>query len=183
MTSLPFAIDKSWTLFLDRDGVINRRFEGDYVKRVEEFELLPGVVEAIAKFSQHFGRVLVVTNQQGIGKGLYTVADLDRIHDHLHHEVEKAGGKIDAVYFAPQLEKEKSPMRKPGTGMALQAQQDFPEIDFSKSIMVGDTRSDMLFGRNAGMHTVFIAHEPFTGRDAKLTDACFPDLAALAAAL
>lgn len=154
-----WKIDKSWTLFLDRDGVINVRFPGDYVKRVEEFEFLPGVTKAIAKFSSLFGKIVVVTNQQGIARGIYTHDDLNAIHAHMKSEIEKAGGKIDAVYYAPQRASENSPMRKPGIGMALQAKIDFPEIDFSRSIMIGDTNSDMEFGKTAGMKVIFLGDE------------------------
>ncbi|GAB4134997.1 MAG: D-glycero-alpha-D-manno-heptose-1,7-bisphosphate 7-phosphatase [Bacteroidia bacterium] len=150
------AIDKSWTLFLDRDGVINVRLPGDYVKNLDEFVILPGVLDAVAHFSSLFGRIIVVTNQQGIGKGLYTEQDLEKIHNHLKNEVARTGGRIDGVYFAPQLASENSPMRKPGIGMALKAKEDFPEIDFSKAIMVGDSSGDMEFARNAGMFGVFI---------------------------
>ena len=152
-------IDKTWTLFLDRDGVINVRFPGDYVKRVAEFEFLPGVPEAIAKLSNVFGKIIVVTNQQGIARGVYSHEDLFEIHSHMKSEVEKYGGKITNVYYAPQSSKENSPMRKPGIGMALQAKKDFPEIDFAKSIMVGDTQSDMEFGKTAGMKTVFVGDD------------------------
>jgi histidinol-phosphate phosphatase family protein len=161
MLTLPHhTIDRSWTLFLDRDGVINVRFHGDYVKHVGEFEFIPGAIEAIADFSKVFGKVIVVTNQQGIARGIYTHEDLGAIHAHMKSEVEKAGGKIDAVYYAHQAAAENSPMRKPGTGMALQAQQDFPEIDFSKSVMMGDTQSDMEFGKALGMKVVFVGDEP-----------------------
>ncbi|HTL83119.1 MAG TPA: HAD family hydrolase [Bacteroidia bacterium] len=156
-------IDKSWTLFLDRDGVINKRFPGDYVKRVDEFEFLPGVLDTIVELSVLFGRLIVVTNQQGIGKGLYTHDDLLKIHDHMTEEVEKAGGKIDAVFYAPQLKEENSPMRKPGIGMALQAKKIFPEIEFSKSIMIGDSPGDMEFGKRAGMKTVFVGKKEDAG--------------------
>ncbi|MEO5644696.1 MAG: HAD family hydrolase [Bacteroidia bacterium] len=160
MTTLPnLHIDKSWTLFLDRDGVINVRFPGDYVKRVDEFEFIPGAVDAIARFSKVFGRIIVVTNQQGIARGFYTHEDLAAIHAHMQSEVEKAGGKIERVYYAHQAAAENSPMRKPGTGMALQAQKDFPAIDFSKSVMAGDTQSDMEFGKALGMKLVFVGDE------------------------
>src|ERR1044071_2736321 len=110
MTTLPhLTIDKSWTLFLDRDGVINVRFHGDYVKHVGEFEFIPGAVEAIAGFSKIFGKIVVVTNQQGIARGIYTHEDLGAIHAHMKAEVEKAGGKIDAVYYAHQAASENSP--------------------------------------------------------------------------
>ncbi len=129
-TEIIFPVDKSWTLFLDRDGVINKRIENDYVKKPDEFHLLPGAVEAIAKLSSHFGRVIVVTNQQGIGKGLYTHDDLAAVHEKLTEAVDHAGGRIDAIYYAPQLAAEKSHMRKPGIGMALLAKEKFPEINF-----------------------------------------------------
>lgn len=152
-------IGKDWTLFLDRDGVINTRIPGDYVKRIAEFHFLPGAVAAIAKLSAVFGKIIVVTNQQGIGKGIYSHDDLAAVHAHMKNEIEKAGGKIDAVYYAPQRAEENSHHRKPGTGMALQAKKDFPEIDFSKSIMVGDSESDMEFAKRAGMKAIFVGDE------------------------
>jgi histidinol-phosphate phosphatase family protein len=155
----PATIDKTWTLFLDRDGVINRRLVDDYVKHPDEFEFLPGVPEAVAAFAKHFGRIVVVTNQQGIGKGLYTEADLARVHEKMHAGFAAVQAKVDAVYFAPQLSRENSPMRKPGIGMALKAKEDFPEIDFSRSIMVGDSGSDLEFAANAGMFAVYVGDE------------------------
>jgi len=147
-------IDKSWTLFLDRDGVINERIVGDYVKRVEDFHFMPGAIDAIVQFSKMFQRIIVVTNQQGIGKGLMTERNLLDVHRYMQSEVEKHGGKLDAVYFAPQLSAENSELRKPNIGMAKQAQTDFPEIDFSKAVMIGDSDSDIVFGQKAGMITV-----------------------------
>lgn len=153
------AIDKTWTLFLDRDGVINKRLHGDYVKNISEFEFLPGVLDAIKLFSSVFGKIIVVTNQQGIGKGLYTVEQLQEVHARMLREIEASGGRVDAVYFAPNLAAENSPMRKPGIGMALKAKEQFPEIDFRRSLMVGDSVSDLQFGRNAGMFTAFVYHD------------------------
>lgn len=150
-----FPVDKSWTLFLDRDGVINRRIVNDYVKHPDEFHLLPGVAEAVAKMSAVFGKIIVVTNQQGIGKGLYSHDDLSAVHKKMIDAVEQAGGRIDAIFYAAQLASENSPMRKPGIGMALSAKEKFPEIDFTRSIMVGDSASDMEFARAAGMKFVW----------------------------
>lgn len=149
-----YLVDSSWTLFLDRDGVINVRKVGDYIKSVDEFKFLPGVLHAISKFSHLFGRIIVVTNQQGISKGLMTERNLDEIHRYMSFEVEKRGGRIDKIYFAPQLSKENSIMRKPNIGMGLKAKEDFPEIDFQKSIMIGDSDSDIAFGQALGMITV-----------------------------
>jgi histidinol-phosphate phosphatase family protein len=147
-------IDQTWTLFLDRDGVINERIVGDYVKRVEDFHFMPGALNAIVELSKTFQRIIVVTNQQGIGKGLMTERNLLDVHRYMQSEVEKHRGKIDAAYFAPQLSAENSEMRKPNIGMAKQAQTDFPEIDFAKAVMIGDSDSDIVFGQKAGMITV-----------------------------
>ncbi len=90
-----FEIDESWTLFLDRDGVINRRLMGDYVKSLDEFEILPGVLGAIKNFSKKFGRIVIVTNQQGIGKGLMTNEDLNAVHQYLHAKEVRASAWVD----------------------------------------------------------------------------------------
>ncbi len=149
-------IDSSWSLFLDRDGVINERIMGDYVKSVHEFNFLPNVPQAIAGFSSLFKHVFIVTNQQGIGKGLMTESNLLDIHDYMCQEVEKVGGKITKCYYAPGIESKKNQLRKPKPGMGLLAQRQYPEVDFEKSIMVGDSDSDIVFGQNLGMKTVRI---------------------------
>ena len=112
--------------------------------------------EAIKLFSSHFHRVVIVTNQQGISKRLMTEDDLHKVHQHLLQEVQNFGGRIDAIYHAPQLAEENSIMRKPNIGMALQAKEEFPSIDFKKSIMVGDSISDIEFAKNANMFGVLI---------------------------
>lgn len=157
MTLKDLHIDKNWTLFLDRDGVINRKLENDYVKHTTEFEFLEGVHPALKKLNSIFGHIVVVTNQQCIGKNIIRVEDLELIHNNMMYEINFLGGRIDKIYFSPYLAADNHPTRKPGTGMALQAQQDFPAIDFKHSIMVGDSISDMEFGRHAGMKTVYIS--------------------------
>ena len=152
-------IDQSWSLFLDRDGVINKKRDNDYVKNLTELELLPGAVESIAHLSKVFGRLVIVTNQQGIGKQLMTEDDLKQVHDAIEQEVIDKGGHIDAIYHAPQLAAENSPMRKPEIGMALKAKEDFGEIEFSKSIMIGDSASDMEFGDRAGMISILVSQD------------------------
>ena len=151
-----YHINKDWTLFLDRDGVINQQLLDDYVKKWSEFKFKDNVLSSLKKLSALFGKIIIVTNQQGIGKGIMTVDELEIVHKKMKEEIEKAGGRIDRIYFCPKLEKENSEMRKPNPGMALQAKSDFPEIDFKRSIMVGDSISDMQFGKNAGMKTVLI---------------------------
>ncbi len=150
-------INPDWTLFLDRDGVINRRLPDDYVKRWSEFEFMPGAPEAIAMLSTLFGRIFVVTNQQGIGKGLMSTEDLQAIHQQMAQEIKRAGGRIDGIYFCPHLHTDGCNCRKPRPGMAWQALADFPAIDFSHAIMVGDTPGDIEFGHNVGMRAAFVA--------------------------
>lgn len=160
MTLKHLNIDKSWSLFLDRDGVINKKLENDYVKHWVEFEFLDGVFDALKFLGNTFGHIVVVTNQQGIGKRLYRTEDLELIHKNMLYEIEFHGGRIDKVYFSPHLAVENHPTRKPGIGMALAAQADYPAIDFKKSLMVGDSLSDMEFGRRAGMTTAYISPQP-----------------------
>jgi histidinol-phosphate phosphatase family protein len=151
-----FQFDKSWTLFLDRDGVINERIVGDYVKDWDSFNFIPGSIKAIESLSGIFGRVVVVTNQAGIGKKLMTEQDLFKVHKMLLKTVDLLDGRIDKIYHAPEAPHNPSDLRKPNIGMALQAQKDFPEINFSKSVMVGDSLSDMEMGHRLGMVKVFI---------------------------
>jgi len=148
-------VDKTWSLFLDRDGVLNHDKEGSYIFNTDEFRFYEGVLQAMAHFSRLFGPIVVVTNQRGVGKGLMTELDLMQIHNKMLQEIEAAGGRIDAIYYATSLDNS-HPDRKPHPGMAQRAKAEFEEIDFTKSIMVGNNISDMEFGRNCGMHTVFI---------------------------
>ena len=148
-------INKEWSLFLDRDGVINHEKDQSYVFHYGEFAFYQDTKEALKILTATFGRILVVTNQRGIGKGLMTTADLLDIHAKMMEEIVAAGGKIDGIYHSDSLLND-HPNRKPNPGMAFEAQKDHPAIDFTHSIMVGNNISDMEFGRNAGMHTVFL---------------------------
>lgn len=176
-------VDKTWTLFLDRDGVINDEKLGEYILHWNYFIFSKGVLDVFKKLSDAFGRIIIVTNQKGVGKGLMQQETLDTIHFEMRREVEIVGGRIDKIYACTDLDNE-SVNRKPNAGMALLAKADFPDIDFSKSIMVGNKPGDMRFGRNAGMATVFVAttnpDEPFPHPDVDLR---FDSLAHFAEAL
>lgn len=148
--------DKSWCIFLDRDGVINSQFKEEVIDTPEKFKFIDGVKESIVYFSAVFKRIFVVTNQQGVGKGIFTEQDLKKIHNKMLAEINHEGGRIDKIYHCSVLKEQNNFYRKPLPGMALLAKKDFPEIDFRKSIMVGDTLSDMRFGKNMRMITVFI---------------------------
>jgi histidinol-phosphate phosphatase family protein len=151
-----YAMQHLPALFLDRDGVLNRRLPGRYVTSPAEFEWLPQVPEALAWLAQHFAPIVVVTNQAGIGKGLMTEADLAQVHAMMRTQATAAGGRIDAVYHAPTRADEGSPLRKPATGMAELALREFPSIDFAQAWMVGDSVSDIEFGQAMGMKTALI---------------------------
>lgn len=148
-------IDRSWTLFLDRDGVINHEKHQDYVYSYPEFRFYNGALEALQTLSQRFGKMIVVTNQRGVEKKLMSEEALISLHQDMMVDIKKNGGKIDAIYYCTSLE-DNHPNRKPQPGMAFLARESFPDIEFSKSIMVGNNISDMMFGRNAGMYTIFV---------------------------
>lgn len=169
-------IDESWTLFLDRDGVINKKIEQSYVLTWEQFEFLKDVLETFPKLAKMFPRIIVVTNQQCIAKGLLSHEELNEIHQNMMNIIELNGGRIDAVYYAPDLASKDNKLRKPNNGMALLAQQDFPEIVFSKSIMVGDSFSDMQFGKSLGMTTFLIASNEKENMDADYQISGFSEL-------
>lgn len=176
-------IDNSWTLFLDRDGVINHEKEKDYIHTWDEFRFYEGVKEAMAVFAKKFRHIIVITNQRGIGKGVTRMEDVERIHKNMKAEIEKAGGRIDAVYFSPDVE-DTSPDRKPNNGMGLRAMKDFPDIDNAKAIMIGNTLSDMQFGRNMGIKTIFLpTTRPEVDLDDERIDAVYDSLYSFAKAL
>ena len=169
-------IDKSWTLFLDRDGVINEEKVGEYVLNWDQFIFSKGALDIFKKLSQLFGRVIIISNQRGVGKQLMTEVDLQHIHQEMKREVELVGGRIDKIYYCTEKD-DRCFYRKPNPGMALQAFSDFPDIDPSKTIMVGNKPSDMKFGRAAGIFTIFVAttnpDQPFPHNDIDLR---FPSL-------
>ena len=150
------TIDNSWTLFLDRDGVINFERNNDYVKAWDEFKFYDESIKALPLLAAKFTTIVITTNQKGVGKGIMTEESLQTIHHNMVSEIEKMGGRIDHIFYCIDVDND-SINRKPQPGMAFQAQEKFPSIDFTKSIMVGNRTSDMEFGRNAGLHTVFLA--------------------------
>ena len=176
-------IDKEWTLFLDRDGVINVDKDGSYIFTPEEFKFLPGAPDLFRNLTEKFGRIIVITNQRGVGRGLMTVNDLEAIHQKMKDKVSEAGGRIDGIYYCTATTND-DPLRKPNPGMAVLAKSDFPGIDFSRSIMVGNNISDMKFGRNAGIYTVFVkTTQPQMGLPNAEIDLSFADLEAFSKAL
>ena len=160
--NIPAQVDKSWTLFLDRDGVINVECVGSYVTKWDEFTFADGALDALRELGEIFGTIVVVSNQRGVGRGIMSIDDLKEISLNMTNAVSEAGGRIDRVYVSTAVSNDDH-NRKPNTGMANQAKEDFPEIDFRKSVMVGNALSDMEFVKRLAMHTVFLTskHEPF----------------------
>lgn len=142
-------------LFLDRDGVINVERPNDYVKSISEFVFIDGVIEAISKANLLFDRIFVVTNQRGIGRGIFSEADLDQVHQYMLSKIAEGGGKIDHIYYCPDISNS-SINRKPNIGMAFQAKRDFPEVKFQQSIFVGNSLSDIEFANKLNMLSVLV---------------------------
>lgn len=173
-------IDTTWSLFLDRDGVINIEKEQGYVTTYDDFIFYDGALEALHILSLLFGKIIIVTNQRGVGKGLMHESDLHTIHAHMQNEIAATHGRIDAVYYCTALS-DTDENRKPNTGMALQAMRDFPDITPKKCIMVGNKLHDMEFGKRSGMSTIFIeTTNPDTKNPHPLIDARFDSLIAFA---
>lgn len=148
-------MDKSWTLLMDRDGVFNHDKVGSYVFHPDEFVFYDGALEATRIITEKFGRIIVTTNQRGVGRGLMTLEELKIVNDKLQRVVAENQGRIDHVYSATALS-DLDPIRKPNPGMAFLAKRDYPDIDLSKTVMIGNNPSDMQFGRHAGLYTVYL---------------------------
>ena len=174
------TIDKSWTLFIDRDGVINHEKKEDYILNWEEFRFYEGVEKAFQKLADKFGKIIIVSNQRGVGKQLMTEHDLRTIHQNMQNAIEAAGGRIDKIYYCTSTDN-KHPDRKPNPGMAFHAKNYFDSVDLSRSVIIGNKPSDMLFGKNAGIYSVFLATTnpdvPFPHPDIDLRFDSLPDFA------
>jgi D-glycero-D-manno-heptose 1,7-bisphosphate phosphatase len=146
-------------VFLDRDGTIN--VDHGYVHRIADVQLIEGAAEAIAALNRAGFLVIVVTNQSGVARGLYTQEDVERVHAHLRVLLEAGGGHVDAFYYCPYhpegqgAYRQDSPLRKPAIGMFELARRDF-ELDAERSWMVGDKLEDMLFAERAGLQGILV---------------------------
>ena len=147
---------KYTTLFLDRDGVINHKTDG-YIQFFSEFRFIKDVPESIAKLSDYFERIIIVTNQQGIGKKIMTENQLFMLHDKMLSEINKLGGEIAKIYYCSHLSSVNCDCRKPKSGMLLKAKEDFPEIDFKRSILIGDSDTDIIAAENVNIKSIKVS--------------------------
>ncbi|MDQ5921238.1 MAG: D-glycero-D-manno-heptose 1,7-bisphosphate phosphatase [Pseudomonadota bacterium] len=129
-------------IVLDRDGVINQDSH-DYIKNVDEWEPIPGSLEAIANLTQAGFRIVVCTNQSGIGRGLYTMEALNEIHQKMHRMVDQLGGEIAAVFICPHKPEDNCECRKPKPKMILDICERFNIDAAADVIMVGDSLRDL----------------------------------------
>lgn len=143
-------------VFLDRDGVLNR--DTDFPYKIEDCEILNGALEATKRLTEAGYKLFIVTNQSGIGRDIFTENNMREFNDYLVSEIEKAGGKIEKVYFCPHKPDDGCNCRKPNPHFVLEAQKEF-DIDLSKSYFVGDRDTDIECGKNAGVKESILVDE------------------------
>lgn len=171
-------LGQKWCLFLDRDGVLNRQIVGDYVRSWRDFEWLPDVPRALKLLREWAPHLVVVTNQQGVGKGLMGSDDLTAIHDRLQADLAEEAVVIDAFQVCPHLEAADCACRKPRPGLVLDWLANHPGCQSSLSIMVGDSQSDIGLARNVatvtgGCASIQVGEHTKTG---EVADASFHSL-------
>ena len=143
---------KNKAIFLDRDGTIIE--DKNYAYKVEDLELLPGVIEGLKLLQKDF-TFFIITNQSGIGRNYYTVADFHKFNNHLIKQLKKNSIKIEKTYFCPHLKEDNCECRKPKKKFIDTIVSEY-NIDIKNSWMIGDHPSDVLCGINAGCRTVFL---------------------------
>ncbi|MBK9246905.1 MAG: HAD-IIIA family hydrolase [Ignavibacteria bacterium] len=147
---------KRKAFFFDRDGIVNKRLMGGYVTRPSEFEFQPDFVALFQLVKSHGFYTVIITNQQGIGKGIMTENDLSDVHNYMQLKlIESTGISFDAIYYCGDLEQTNSQRRKPNPGMLLEAIEAH-YLDSTISIMLGDSISDVQAGKAVGSTTILI---------------------------
>lgn len=170
-------------VFLDRDGVINQKApDGGYVTRWEDFHFLPGVIEAITQFNLAGFRVIVVTNQRCVAKGLLSERELNILHDRMTDHLAQAGARIDAIHYCPHASEPPCGCRKPAPGMLLAAA-GAQHLDLAASWMIGDSEIDIQAGRNAGCRTARVTVSNPGAKSSRIADAVLVEADITAASL
>jgi D-glycero-D-manno-heptose 1,7-bisphosphate phosphatase len=148
-------------ILLDRDGVVNRRLP-EHVRSWSDFEFLPRSLAALRLLRGAGARVVILTNQSVVGHGLIDRAQLDEIHRRMREAVERAGGLIEAVLACPHAPRDGCGCRKPATGLFLRAEAEL-HVDLPRSVMIGDSRTDVEAARAAGCDAVWVRGDDRTG--------------------
>ena len=146
-------------VFLDRDGVINKfPGNGSYVTKVKDFHFIPGALEAIRSLTESQHKIFVISNQAGVGKGVYSLGKLQRIDARMIKAVEKAGGKIRKSFYCTHRSDAGCDCRKPGIGLLKKALKMLNKtiVHAQKAFFVGDTEGDIKTGHNAACKTIFV---------------------------
>ncbi|MBQ7136030.1 D-glycero-beta-D-manno-heptose 1,7-bisphosphate 7-phosphatase [Campylobacter sp.] len=151
-------MEKIKALFLDRDGVIN--YDPGYVYRIEDFEFMPGIFEALAGFMALGYEIFVVTNQSGIGRGYYSEDDFAKLSKYMIDEFKSYGVEIKKIYHCPHTPSDDCNCRKPRPGMILQALNEH-NIDPQASLIIGDKPSDLESARRAGVERGYLIGDEF----------------------
>jgi D-glycero-D-manno-heptose 1,7-bisphosphate phosphatase len=146
----------SKAVFFDRDGVINSDEGLYYVYRKEDFVINPGVLEAIALLTQHGYEVFIVSNQGGIGKGLYTKSDTDLLHDFLIQQIVQAGGRITDIYYCPHHPDSGLCLCRKPSGLMIEKAIARFHLDKSQCYMIGDSQRDIEAAGNAGIKGILV---------------------------
>ncbi len=152
-------IGDDWTLFLNRDGVINERKPNGYITKIKELKFLDGMFSSLSKLQDTFKRIIIVTNQDGLSNGNLTLEDVESVNMMLMLRFESHKINIDKIFVCSKSESEEDTCKKPSPKMGLLAKNEFPDIDFSKSIMIGDSKADMGFAKALGMKTILFLNE------------------------
>lgn len=179
--------NSSRAIFLDRDGTIN--VERNYLYRCEEFAFIPGVPQALRRLQDSGYLLVVVTNQSGVARGYFNLADVEKLHEYMHHLLLEYGVTLDGVYVCPHHPAgvKDNPFsivcdcRKGLPGMLLTAADDLA-IDLSRSYMIGDKESDLEAGYSAGCHPFLVISDDDNGKPATVPRYCQGVFAGLAAA-
>lgn len=169
-------------ILFDRDGVLNQRRTNDYVKSIKEFIWCHGALDSLQRLYQVGYPLFIITNQAGIGKGIFTFDQLNQIHRRLYYDVLNVGAKVEQIYVCPHTPEDCCNCRKPQPGLLLQAAKDY-KLDLLNSIFIGDSESDITAGNVAGCITILLdsciadnEYQPHLSTTIKQSDYHFPNL-------
>ena len=153
------------SVFLDRDGVINVPPQKKrYITSAEEFRFLPGALSALRSLNRTPFKIIIVSNQAGVGRGIFSQKKLEAITRQMRQKIRQAGGRLDAVYYCTHRPSAHCGCRKPRLGLIRKAQRRFP-MNLARSYVIGDSEKEVRLGKKAGTRTILV----LTGKQTKTT--------------